>query len=91
MEAVFPPGMQTAVHRHSGPEAWYLISGAQCLQMPDSTIIAHAGRGAVVPAGPPMRLTGMGSETRRSLVLVLHDAAQPWMTMTTDWTPEAKC
>ena len=27
MEAVFPPGMQTAVHTHSGPEAWYILSG----------------------------------------------------------------
>ena len=91
MEAVFPPGMQTSVHRHSGPEAWYLVSGAQCLQTPDSTIVARAGRGAVVPAGPPMRLTGIGAETRRSLVLVLHDASQPWMTVTTDWAPATTC
>lgn len=29
MEAVFPPkqAMQTAVHQHSGPEAWYVVSG----------------------------------------------------------------
>jgi hypothetical protein len=27
MEAVFPPGdgLQTAVHHHSGPEAWYIV------------------------------------------------------------------
>lgn len=91
MEAIFPPGMQTTVHRHSGPEAWYLVSGAQCLQTPDSTIVARAGQGAVAPAGPPMRLTGTGTETRRSLVLVLHDAAQPWMAVTTDWAPAAPC
>ncbi len=91
MEAVIPPGMQTAVHRHSGPEAWYLVAGAQCLQTPDSTIIARAGHGAVVPAGPAMRLSGIGSETRRSLLLVVHDATQPWMTMVTDWTPHTNC
>src|SRR6266513_5587996 len=26
MEAVFTPGMKAAVHRHSGPEGWYLVS-----------------------------------------------------------------
>lgn len=91
MEAVFPPGMQTSIHRHSGPEAWYLVSGGQCLQTPDTTIIVRAGASAVVPAGPPMRLTGIGVETRRSLFLVLHDASQTWMAVTTDWKPDREC
>ena len=34
MEATFMPGMQSVVHRHSGPEAWYLLSGEQCLETP---------------------------------------------------------
>lgn len=50
-----------------------------------------AGQGAVVPMGPPMVLTGMGTEMRRSVVLVLHDTSQPWMTITTDWKPDAPC
>ena len=91
MQAVFPPGMQTAVHTHSGPEAWYLLSGAQCLQTPDSETITRAGQGAVVPMGPPMVLTGMGTELRRSVVLVLHDTREPWMTVTTDWRPAKPC
>ncbi|MGH8240788.1 MAG: hypothetical protein ACREXP_27750, partial [Steroidobacteraceae bacterium] len=45
MEAVFPPGMQTSVHTHSGPEAWYILSGAQCLQTPDTQTITRAGQG----------------------------------------------
>jgi hypothetical protein len=36
-------------------------------------------------------LTSLGPGTRRSLVLVLHDSAQPWMTVTTDWRPIADC
>lgn len=91
MEAVFPPGMQTSVHTHSGPEAWYILSGIQCLQTPDTQSITRAGKGAVVPMGPPMVLTGMGSELRRSVVLVLHDSSQPWMTITTEWKPAAAC
>ena len=91
MEAVFPPGMQTAVHTHSGPEAWYILSGVQCLQTPDTESITRAGDGAVVPMGPPMVLTGMGTELRRSVVLVLHDTSQPWMTIAADWKPAASC
>lgn len=91
MEAVFLPGMQTAVHTHSGPEAWYILSGAQCLQTPDTETITRAGQGAVVPMGPPMMLTSMGSELRRSIVLVLHDTREPWMTITTDWKPAKPC
>jgi quercetin dioxygenase-like cupin family protein len=93
MEAVFPPdqSMQTAVHRHSGPEAWYVVAGSQCLRTPESTTVIRAGEGGFVPAGPPMLLTSIGTETRRALVLVLHDASEPWMTVTTDWAPTQAC
>jgi quercetin dioxygenase-like cupin family protein len=91
MEAVFPPGMQTSVHTHSGPEAWYILSGVQCLQTPDTESITRAGQSAVVPMGPAMVLTGMGTEMRRSVVLVLHDTSKPWMTIATDWKPAAPC
>jgi quercetin dioxygenase-like cupin family protein len=93
MEAVFPPGqgLQTAVHHHSGPEAWYLVSGAQCLRTPDDMTVLRTGESGFVAGGPPMMLTGIGPDTRRALVLVLHDAEQPWMTVTTDWRPTVSC
>jgi quercetin dioxygenase-like cupin family protein len=91
MEAVFTPGMRAPVHRHSGPEAWFLISGAQCLETPDGMTIARAGEGAVVPEGPPMALSSVGTETRRSVLLVLHDASQPWITLANDWLPKGLC
>jgi quercetin dioxygenase-like cupin family protein len=93
MEAVFPASqsMQTAVHVHSGPEAWFVVDGAQCLRTPDRTMVIRAGEGGFVEAGPPMLLTSIGSGTRRALVLVLHDASEPWMTITTDWTPKSSC
>jgi quercetin dioxygenase-like cupin family protein len=84
--------MQSTVHRHSGAEAWYVLSGAQCLQTPDGTIIARAGEGAVVQRGPPMRLSSVGSETRRSVLIVLHDTPQPWINRSiSDWQPKGLC
>ncbi len=93
MEAVFPPGMQVtrAGHRHSGPEAWYVLTGAQCLETPDRLIIARAGEGAMVPAGPAMAISGVGPETRRAVLLVLHPSAEPWSTPAPDWKAEGRC
>ena len=58
---------------------------------PDGEAITRAGQAAVVPMGPPMVLTGMGTQMRRSVVLVLHDTRAPWMTITTDWKPAKAC
>jgi quercetin dioxygenase-like cupin family protein len=91
MEAVFKPGMQARTHQHSGPEAWYLVSGAQCLETPEGITVVHAGDSAVVPEGPPMSLRSVGTEMRRSLVLVLHDTSQPWQTFTSEWRPKGLC
>ena len=91
MEAVFLPGMRTRVHTHSGPEAWHVLAGAQCLETPDGVILARAGESAVVDAGPPMVLSTVGQETRRAVLLVLHDAAQPWSTSEHGWKPKGAC
>jgi quercetin dioxygenase-like cupin family protein len=91
MEAAFPPGMHTSVHHHPGPEAWYVIAGTQCLETPAGTIMARAGEGAVVPEGPPMRLSSVGDEMRRSVLLVLHDASHPWIHPATGWEPKGAC
>jgi quercetin dioxygenase-like cupin family protein len=91
MEAIFTPGMKAAVHRHSGPEAWYLLTGTQCLETPEGMTVAHAGDTTIVPEGPPMALNSVGVETRRSVLLVLHDTTQPWITMATDWEPKGLC
>jgi quercetin dioxygenase-like cupin family protein len=92
MEAVFSPGMHSTIHRHSGPEAWYVLAGAQCLETPDGIIIARAGEGAVVQQGPSMRLSSVGTETRRSVLLVLHDVSQPWVDRASgDWKPKGLC
>jgi quercetin dioxygenase-like cupin family protein len=92
MEAVFRPGMKTRVHSHSGAEAWYTLSGETCLETPQGTMTGRVGGShVIVPAGPPMQLTATGSETRRSLVLILHDSSRPHTTLVSDWTPRGLC
>ena len=91
MEAVFTAGMDTPVHLHSGAEAWYLLSGAQCLETPDGIMLFHAGESGLVPQGPSMRLSTVGAEIRRSVFLVLHETSQPWITYESDWKPKGSC
>ena len=91
LEGVVPPGARTPVHRHAGPEAWYVLEGAQCLETPDGIRVVRAGESLVIPEGPPMLLTGVGRAVRRTLVLVVHDAAQRWTIPASDWTPTGTC
>jgi quercetin dioxygenase-like cupin family protein len=92
MEAIFTPGMTAPAHRHSGSEAWYTLAGETCLETPDGTMVGRAGGShVIVPGGPPMHLTATGTETRRALVLILHDSLQPATTPADDWTPRGLC
>jgi quercetin dioxygenase-like cupin family protein len=91
MEAIMNPGMETRLHRHPGPEAWYTEGGETCLETPLGKQVGRKGFDVIVPGGQPMKLSVTGTEQRRSLVLVLHDASQPWMTMASDWTAKGLC
>jgi quercetin dioxygenase-like cupin family protein len=92
MEAIFTPGMTAPAHRHSGPEAWYTLTGETCLETPEGKMVGRAGGSQViVPGGPPMHLTATGTETRRALVLILHDSTQPPTTPVHDWVPKGLC
>jgi quercetin dioxygenase-like cupin family protein len=91
VEAIMDPGMETRVHRHPGPEAWYTEAGETCLETQDGKQVGKKGVSVIVPGGQPMRLSITSTEQRRSLVLVLHDASQPWMTMASDWTAKGLC
>jgi len=81
MSAYFLPGNFSIVHTHSGPEAWWVLQGEQCLETTKTTIRAHAGQSAIVPEGEIMRLIATGNSPRRSLVLILHDAEKPATTV----------
>jgi quercetin dioxygenase-like cupin family protein len=92
MEAIFRPGMKSVVHRHSGPEAWYTLTGETCLETPEGTMVGRAGgQHVIVPGGPPMELTATGTELRRALVLILHDSTKPASSLAPDWTPKGLC
>jgi hypothetical protein len=93
MEAVFLPGMMAPEHFHSGPEAWFNTAGETCLETSDGRmqIGRPGGPPVVVPAGMAMHLTAIGTEERRSIVLILHDSSKPPTTMTHDWTAKGLC
>jgi quercetin dioxygenase-like cupin family protein len=92
MEAIFRPGMKSTVHRHSGPEAWYTLTGETCLETPEGTMVGRAGgQHVIVPGGPPMELTATGTGLRRALVLILHDSSKRASSPAPDWTPKGLC
>src|SRR5882672_5541692 len=67
-------------------------TGQQMVETPEGKMIGRAGGShVIVPGGPPMHLTATGTETRRALVLILHDSAQPPTTPARDWTPKGLC
>jgi len=92
MEAIFNPGMSSAIHSHSGPEAWYTDAGETCLETPNGKQVGRAGGPPViVPGGPPMLLTATGTVQRRALTLILHESSKPPTTAIHDWTPKGLC
>lgn len=91
MEATLQPGMVSKTHLHSGIEAFYTDSGETCLETPDGMQIGKSGVDIVVPEGVPMELTAIGTEARRGLILVLHDASKPPTTLVDSWKSKKLC
>jgi quercetin dioxygenase-like cupin family protein len=93
MEAIFNPGMTAPEHIHSGPEAWYTLSGETCLETSDGRVqVGRAGGPPViVPMGLSMHLTATGTEQRRALVLILHQTSQPPTTLDHNWVTKGLC
>jgi len=77
-------------HTHSGPEIWYLLTGEQCVELPDRVVRAKAGEGAFAPADTPMMLNIMGKSKRDALFVIIHDSARPWNTYV-NWHPQGLC
>ena len=75
-------------HKHSGPETWFLLTGEQCLELPDRTVRARAGQTMSAPAETPMKLNIIGPAKRDALFLVVHDSSKSWNTFV-DWHPKA--
>jgi quercetin dioxygenase-like cupin family protein len=81
---------RSRVHTHSGPEAWYVLSGTQCLKTPSGTRSARSGTTMSVTPDLPMELSVTGAEVARSLTLVIHDSTQEFGTAST-WKPTDAC
>jgi quercetin dioxygenase-like cupin family protein len=86
-----PPGARSAVHVQSGPEAWYVLSGSQCVETPDTVLRIGQGQGGIVPADTPLFLVATGTVTRRAFFVIVHDAARPFYTEINSWTPRGMC
>lgn len=92
LQAATSPGFQTDVHQHAGPEALYTLSGEVCVETPQGKMVGRAeGEPLLIAGSEPMQLTSIGTETRRSIVLVLHDSSQPWKVPASGWTPKGLC
>jgi quercetin dioxygenase-like cupin family protein len=91
MEATFTPGMASRIHTHPGPEAWVVLEGEQCLETPEGVIRRGAGDAMQVRGGIPMQLFGIGTATRKALVLIIHPTGQPLGTTELEWRPTGAC
>jgi hypothetical protein len=92
LRSVFNPGTMAPLHVHSGPEAFYAVSGDTCLETPDGIKTGRGpGNSLVIEAGPPMLLMAIGKVPRQGFALVLHDASQPPTTLTQMWHPQGLC
>ena len=92
LRAIFTPGMTAPLHVHSGPEAFYALTGDSCLETPDGAQVARGpGNTLLVRGGPPMLLMALGKVPRRGFAAIVHDARRPPTTLIKDWEPRGLC
>jgi quercetin dioxygenase-like cupin family protein len=92
LKSTFSPGMEAPVHSHSGPEAFYAISGDTCLETPEGMQFGKGpGNTLLVRGGPPMLLTAPGPEPRKGFAMILHDSSRAPTTLVKTWTPKGLC
>ena len=70
-------GASTPVHTHSGPEAWFIVVGDQCLETEKSAHRLKAGKSFVLATDQIHRGRVQSAEMRGALALVLHDSKRP--------------
>jgi quercetin dioxygenase-like cupin family protein len=92
LRSVFEPGMTAPVHVHSGPEAFFALTGDTCLETPEGAQVAKGPSNTlIIQGGPPMLLMATGSEVRRGFALILHDSSMPPTTLVDDWHAKGLC
>jgi quercetin dioxygenase-like cupin family protein len=88
--SVMAPTDHSRAHTHSGPEAWYVLAGGQCLETPGGAFRAMAGETMSATPNEPMELSVTGTDTARALTLVIHDSTQSFGAAS-DWKPPGAC
>ncbi len=91
LATTFGPTQSSYVHTHPGPEAWFIVSGEQCLETPLGVTPGKAGEGYVVRGNLPMIVHAGGIGVRRVFTLVLHDTMKPATIPANQWTPRGLC
>jgi hypothetical protein len=101
LEATISPGFQSegSGHRHPGSEAWYIVSGGQCLETPNGVMTGLAGQSMLAPEGWPMAIASFGPDLRRTVFMVLHRSAEPYVMPVNSkpdaphshWQPQGLC
>ena len=79
VEASGPPGSITVVHTHPGSEAFYVLTGEQCIRTAHDVIRVGAGRPeAGYGADTPLQVSSCGSTGLDALVMFVVDATKPF-------------
>jgi hypothetical protein len=90
-ESRLGPEAKVMVHKHSGPETWFLLTGEQCVELPGRVVRGRASQPPTsVPAETPMALHVIGPAKRDAIFIVVHDSSKPWNTFV-DWRPKGLC
>jgi len=78
-EASGPPGSTTAVHKHPGSEAFYVLAGEQSIRSPQGLIHVKVGQPNTGPGGDtPLQVSSSGSTDLHALVMFMVDATKPF-------------
>jgi quercetin dioxygenase-like cupin family protein len=88
--SIMAPSDRSRVHTHSGPEAWYVLAGSQCLETPAGTLRGLAGDTMSAAPNGPMQLSVTGTDVAKALTLVIHESTQEFGTAS-DWKPSGAC
>ena len=78
-EATGPAGSITPVHTHPGSEAFYVLTGEQCIRTAHGVIRVGVGRPETGHgADTPMQVSSCGSTGLHALVMFVLDATKPF-------------
>jgi len=88
--SVMAPSDHSRVHMHAGPEAWYVLAGAQCLETPAGTLRGHTGETMIAAPNGPMQLSVTSADVAKALTLVIHESTQEFGAAS-DWKPAGAC